>query len=78
VIANKPRQIAVLYALPVAIGQCFIGVLTQSDNGYQFHALDNAFATLEDDRFDGADEACNAAIALEQSRNHAIEPLSAA
>jgi len=78
VIANKPRQTAVFYAHPVAIGQSLIGVLTQRDDGYQFHALDNAFAPLEDNRFDGAHEACSAAIELERSRNHASEPLSAA
>ena len=79
--ANKPQQTAVFYAHPVAIGQCLVGVLTQHDDGYQFHALDNAFATLEDNRFDGADEACSAAIELERAKTkspNSNEPFSAA
>jgi hypothetical protein len=78
VIVNKLQQTAVFCAHPVAIGRSLIGVVTQSDDGYQFHAFDTAFATLEDNRFDGADEACSAAIKLERSRNHAIESLGAA
>ncbi|ARN80474.1 hypothetical protein [Methylocystis bryophila] len=63
-IANKAQQTALFYAHPVAIGQSLIGVVTQNGDGYRFHAFDNAFARLEDDRFRGADEARNAAIEL--------------
>ena len=69
-IANKGQQTALFYAHPVAIGQCLIGVVTQSGDGYRFHALDNAFATLEDERFHGADEACSAAVELIERREN--------
>ena len=77
-IANKPQQRPVFYAHPVAIGQCLIGIVTQTGDGYQFHAFDSAFATLEDDRFHGADEACFAAFKLERARHPPNSSLSAA
>lgn len=63
-----PEQNAAFYAHPIAIGQSLVGVVTQSEDGYRFHAFDNAFATLEDDRFRGADEACSAVIELNERK----------
>jgi hypothetical protein len=66
VIASLSRS-ARFYVHPVEIDQSLIGFVTQSGDGYRFFALNNAFASLEDSCFDAADDACNAALALERS-----------
>jgi hypothetical protein len=65
VIASLPQS-ARFYVHPVEIHQSLIGFVTQSGDGYRFFALNNAFASLEDSCFGAADDACNAALALER------------
>jgi hypothetical protein len=65
VIASLPQS-ACFYVHPVEIDQSLIGFVTQSGEGYRFFALNNAFASLEDSCFGAADDACNAALALER------------
>ena len=77
----KPSQRAMFYAHLVEIGQNLVGVVAQSGDGYRFLAIDSAFAGLEEESFDGADDACSAAIALEQAKMRSLndaEPLGAA
>ncbi len=62
-------QSARFYVHPVEIDESLIGFVTQSGDGYRFFALNNAFASLEDSRFDAADDACSAALALERRRS---------
>lgn len=76
----KPSQSAMFYAHLVEIGQNLVGVVAQSGDGYRFLAIDSAFAGLEAESFDGADDACSAAIALKQAELRSLadaEPLGA-
>ncbi len=66
-IASLPQS-ARFYVHPIEIDQSLIGFVTQSGDGYRFFALNNAFASLEDNCFGAADDACNAALALERRR----------
>lgn len=77
----KPQQSAMFHVHLVEIGQNFIGVVARSGDGYRFLAIDSAFAGLEESCFDGADDACSAAIVLEQAKTRLLipaEPLTTA
>jgi hypothetical protein len=67
------QQSARFYVHLVEIDQNPIGVVAQSDAGYRFLAFNNAFACLEENLFDDADEACSAAIALERAKTDSDE-----